>query len=244
MVCGGFMGKVAFVFVGAMGLDRAEVRCHVLRIPEVSLRLRKAQELLDAREGTRFDLFLTMNSEDSVFLRYPRLKSFASAAVQLGLADRVAKNLPLEPIVLVGPAQTDSAVHVLTAQQSFEELVHNSPFMADLKESRRPILHLTSALSSLPLVAGLSPISYDVLQIQEGRWAIRQTGVLNLRDLVGSLVKDLRIQTVVLFGPGGISGLALSEDLPEGTQVFDSIELDPQLTWFWSAVNQISRVGS
>ncbi len=235
------MSKVAFVFVGSVGLDRAEVRGHVLRIPEVSLRMRKAQEILDAQEGARFDLFLTMNSDDATFLRYPRFKSLAAAIVQVGLADRAAKGLELQPSLLIGPDQADSALHVVTASQTFEELVRQSPFATNLNEAQRPVLQLTTALTSVPLVAGLSPISYKSLQLQEGRWITFHTGALVLRDFIQALSDELRLKTIVLFGPGGTSSLNLADGLTERTQVLDSIELDPQLSWFWSAVNLIGQ---
>jgi hypothetical protein len=96
------MTKNAVVFSGRNGLDFNDLRMGALRIPEVSLRLREAQAILD-QNGIEIDLLNVITSDDEYFFRNIKLKSLMAAVVQVGLFDRYLKATPMviRPCVFV-----------------------------------------------------------------------------------------------------------------------------------------------
>src|SRR3954468_7812438 len=101
----------ALVFNGASNLDFQDIRTNVIRIPEVVVRIREAQKIWDSIATTSLDLANFIASEDAVFLGHIKLKSFATAVVQVGLLDRYLKTHAL-PEYLVGAVNGDSPLMV------------------------------------------------------------------------------------------------------------------------------------
>lgn len=120
------------VFAGRNGLDFLELRLGTVRIPEVSLRIREAQRILDTQEVNRIDLLGAIVADDDSFFRNIKLKSLLSAIVQVGLYDRLLRS-QRAPEVLLGAANGDSALLVCAGQMTFEQMVLQSPALQTLQ---------------------------------------------------------------------------------------------------------------
>ena len=119
------------VFAGRNGLDFIELRLGAVRIPEVSLRIREAQNILDQLEVERVDLLGSTITEDEAFYRNIKIKSLLAAIVQVGLYDRLLKTQRV-PDVLIGNSNGDSALLVCAGQITFENMVKSSAALQTL----------------------------------------------------------------------------------------------------------------
>lgn len=137
-----FSQSTGVVFAGRNGLDFLELRLGTVRIPEVSLRLREAQRILDGLDVERVDLLGSIVSDDESFFRNIKIKSLLAAIVQVGLYDRLLKS-QRSPDVLVGAVNGDSALLVCAGQITFETLILQSPAIQTLK----PRLEVVSQLN-------------------------------------------------------------------------------------------------
>ncbi|MCM2280621.1 MAG: hypothetical protein NDI61_02105 [Bdellovibrionaceae bacterium] len=232
------MSQFAYVFAGRNGLDQVCVRSQVLRIPEVSQRVREAQALLDAQELPRMDLFTLLGSDDETFFRNLQLKSLAAAVVQVGLFDRLKKSPTRRLEILVGPANGDSALATVTGRQSFSDMVLHSAAVETLRAAvvAPERLSLVTPLTAAPLLAGVSLAEYEAIALNSETQAPETilTGQMDVMKLLKELVDMRGVRGFVNIGPNGLVSRE-RWDLEE-IEVIDSIELDPMLNWFWSAV--------
>jgi hypothetical protein len=251
------MGKNAVVFSGGNGLDFSDLRTGVLRIPEVTLRIREAQRILDSieaeSEGTvqRVDLMATIASDDEAFFRNVKLKSLLAAVVQVGLFDRFLKSQK-KPDIMVGNALGDSALKVCSGSLSFRELVQSSLALESLRKASDKVVPLHPqfqvgadaplAAGSVPLLGGLSLTEYVAVRVQprpDGSMASESLplSAMELRRLISTLNQDFDVQRFINIGPAsplrGVDYLSLGTGDIES---LDSIELDPLLSWFWRGV--------
>lgn len=146
------------VFAGRNGLDFLELRLGVVRIPEVSLRIREAQTILDSLDVERVDLMGMIVAEDESFFRNIKMKSLLAAIVQVGLYDRLLKS-QRAPEVLVGNANGDSALLVCAGQVSFEQMVKSSSAFQTLspREDSESASESISGSAPAPAALGLLP---------------------------------------------------------------------------------------
>jgi hypothetical protein len=186
--------KNALVFSGRNGLDFIELRSGVLRIPDITLRIREAQKILDMPivtpegdiEPTRVDLMNVISSDDEMFFRNIQMKSLASAIVQVGLFDRYMKTQK-RPDFMVGNSNGDSAMMVCSGRMSFREMVESSQAYAMLRKqegaektpektadktsdrTNPPVVTLSLvAGAAMPLLSGLNLTEYSALESRFG----------------------------------------------------------------------------
>lgn len=230
------------IFNGPNALDFYDVRLNVIRIPEVVMRLRKAQEIWDSGDYPDFDLTSFMASDDKIFLSNLKSKSLCAAIVQLGLYDRYIKQSK-EPRFLVGNSNGDSAMKVAAGLMTFEELVLSSS--ASKVNRAGMALHLTDA----PLLAGVSLTEYGVLENKyiEGDSSFASFNTLKNMDvtkIVESLIEDHGVKKIVNIGPGGILlQHSIGELSLRDVQILESVDLDPLLSWFWPSLKDNQLVG-
>ncbi len=127
-----FSQSTGVVFAGRNGLDFLELRLGTVRIPEVSLRLREAQRILDGLDVERIDLLGAIVTDDESFFRNIKISSLLAAIVQVGLYDRLLKS-QRAPEVLIGSSNGDSALLVCAGQTTFESMVLESSAIHTLK---------------------------------------------------------------------------------------------------------------
>lgn len=227
--------REALVFNGASNLDFQEIRSNVVRIPEVVRRIREAQDLWDKRGPTPLDLATFLCSEDSVFLNNIRLKSFATAVVQVGLLDRFLRSHPL-PDYLVGASNGDSPLKVAAGFITFEEMVLSSPALTNL--SARSVKGVGSGLE-MPVLTGIQLVEYAIYQRTAEGVQVVPVDSKDMEKMVVELVERLDIERLVMVGPGhAIFGRKMRELTDRDVQVLESIDLDPMLAWFWSELKE------
>lgn len=239
------MGKVALVFAGRNGLDQFDLRISVMRIPEVSLRVREAQAILDGLEIPKIDLFNVILSSDEYFFKNLRLKSLLAAVVQVGLFDRYLKSQK-RPEILVGNSNGDSAMAVAAGKMTFREMIENSQALATLRASD---VVIPMVVHANPLLSGLSLTEYQAMeyrpvnQSEEAPSADSEMGAcgyqfmaagsMDLKSLVVSLHQEQSVACFVNVGPS--SALSAADYLLLGNgeiESLESFELDPMLGWF------------
>ena len=160
--------------------------------------------------------------------------------MQLGLLDRYTR-LFRQPEILVGNVKNDSAILVATGQMDFHELICQS------RASRllRPMAPLQTADDlvlngqSLPLFQAYQYLHGD----STPKYQALDSGHVHLQKVIQNLIEQNEIKKVVHVGPGSISkSLVLPEIETRDIQVFESIDIDPMLGWFWSELRRSEKV--
>lgn len=235
------MAKNAVVFSGRNGLDFYELRTGVLRIPDVTIRIREAQKIIDAGDSPKTDLLATISSDDEHFFRNIKMKSLASAIVQVGLFDRMMRT-QRRPDYMVGNSNGDSAMHVCAGKISFQEMVEKSQALEASRAISQEGVVIPMALGATPLLSGLSLTEYSALHLQnraEGgqEYVPVSQNSMELRKIIASLHQDQGTDRFISIGPA--SALRGSDYRAIGSgdvESLDSIDLDPMLGWFWRNV--------
>lgn len=230
----------AVVFNGLNALDFHDVRYNVIRIPEVSVRIREAQAIWDRSDATGFNLFNFFTAEDNVYLGNIKLKSLAAAVVQVGLYDRYLRLFRL-PQFLVGNSNGDSPLLVAAGKITFNELVEESLALRALK----PVAPL--AMPGSPLLAGIALTEFSVYQL-EGGGALEilpefDSDKRDINKVVRRMIDEQEVRQFVNIGPGNLLLAELHHELAlSDVQILESIDLDPMLSWFWPSMKRSSEL--
>lgn len=238
------MAKNAVVFSGRNGLDFIELRGGALRIPEVSLRVREAQAILDKMDVPSVDLLGTIGAEDELFFRNIQLKSLCAAIVQVGLFDRYLKTQK-RPDYMVGNSNGDSAMLVCSGRQTFQQMVESSQALATIRTLEVVVPMVAQAM---PLLSGLSLTEYNAL---EGKPATAPAGgieyspipgsSMELKKLIGSLYQEQGVTRFISIGPASALRGSDYRIVGDGEiESVDSIDLDPMLGWYWRNVRPVA----
>lgn len=229
------------VFSGRNGLDFNELRTSILRIPEVTIRIRQAQAILDTLDLPKVDFFNVISADDDHFFRNIKLKSLAAAVVQIGLFDRYVKN-QRRPDFMVGNSNGDSAMLVCAGLQTFEDMVRGSQAVDTLKPQNVIPMSPSEGLVLVapPLLAGLSLTEFRALEATQTEtglsYQVTGDGAMDIKKIVGALHTERGVERFINIGPAaairGSEYKAISEDI----ESLDSIDLDPMLGWFWRGV--------
>jgi len=215
----------ALIFNGSSALEFQDIRSNVIRIPEVIHSIREAQSIWDALNPSPFDLGNFITSEDSVFLSQIKLKNFATAVVQVGLLRRYLRQNEL-PEFIIGTVSGDSPLRVALRQISFVEMVAESEAM--------PKERLSIVSSEAPMLAGVRLEEYVVYQkTADDRYKQVTFETRDVKKMVESLISSQDVSKLIFVGPG-----AWNTKLPAAAEIVESIELDPQLSWFWAAMKE------
>lgn len=218
------------VFAGRNGLDFLELRLGAVRIPEVSLRIRDAQKILDALDVERVDLLGSTITEDESFFRNIKIKSLLAAIVQVGLYERLLKS-QRAPEILIGNSNGDSPLLVCAGQMTFEDMVKNSAALQTLQPLparetadgapaptsllaavplgllpgiQAPLATLSQqAMPTLPSLSGLSLTEFRAfLRNEDGSMSEVGQPVMDLKKLLTEVVEHQTISRFINVGPG------------------------------------------
>lgn len=227
----------ALIFNGASNLDFQEIRQNVIRIPEVVQRIREAQKIWDSASPAPLDLANFIGSEDEVFLSHIKLKSFATAVVQVGLLDRYLKTHSM-PEYAVGAINGDSPMKVAIGLLTFQDLVSQSSALISSRP-RIPTAVAPNALD-LPILAGVQLVEYAVFKRGvEGTFERLANDTREVERMVVDLVDNQEVNKLIMVGPGSsVSGKKILDLTARDIQVLESIDLDPMLSWFWSNLKE------
>ncbi len=231
--------KDVIVFNGAHSLDFQDIRTHVIRIPEVSRRLREAQRIWDCATPEVFDFLNFLTSDDSVFMGNIRLKTLVASVVQIGLLDRYLKLNPM-PEFFVGTASGDSALRYANGELSFEDLIEKSEAIHGKKAQTLSILG-----DGIPILAGMSLTEYSAFKKEADSYVSAMACEMDFMKLAKDLVEDLGVERFINIGPGNVLINRKNMDpVLEEAQVLESIDLDPMLSWFWSSLSELKATAS
>lgn len=233
----------ALVFSGRNGLDFIDLRTSVLRIPEVTIRIRQAQDVLDTLDLPKVDLFNVIASDDEAFFRNIKLKSLAAAVVQIGLFDRYVKN-QRRPDFMVGNSNGDSAMLVCAGLMTFEDMVRNSQAVDTLKPQNVIPLGAPApvemVVQAAPLLAGLSLTEFRALEAVQTETGLKYVttgeGAMDIKKIASNLHAERSVERFINIGPASAVRTSEYKAISEDIEAIDSIELDPMLGWFWSSV--------
>ena len=224
------MGKLAVVFAGGNSLDRLTVRLNVVRIPVVSIRLREAQSVIEAKGISGFDLTAHMTSDDSVFLRNPKLKALCASIVQVGLFDRVKKSGTAVDL-FVGVKAQDSAMKVASGKVDLKTLVSESAAF-QVEEN-------TVAVISAPLLSSVAATQMEVVAADGSEIAF---GTTSAKEVLMALASQKGVTNFLNIGPVPLISMSEQEAILGADAVEESIERDPLLSWFWSDLGKVVAV--
>jgi len=227
----------ALVFNGASNLDFHEIRSNVVRIPEVVSRIREAQVIWDSVSPHALDLANFISSEDQTFLGNIRLKSFATAVVQVGLMDRFLRRHKM-PDMVVGAINGDSAMKVAMGQLTFFDLIADSPAC-----ERPPVttqLKVVPERIDLPVLSGVELVEYAMFQKNEdGQYERLPSEARDLEKMLGELIESQNVHQLIMVGPGNsVCARRMMDLTARDVQILESIDLDPMLSWFWSNLRE------
>ncbi len=226
------MQSICLLFAGQRGLDDVQFRQSVLRIPEVSRRLKQAQEILDQAIDSNIyvDLISYINSPDSDFDNISNLKSLVASCVQVGLFDRFIKYRS-RPEFLIGRNNGLSALKVCAQMQTFEEFVVTSPFCQENTLMGRFANQKNSKLFGTELE------EYGVLQWNhDGYYEVIESKQKNAPGILEDLSKKHLLTQCIHVGPTYDFWLDEFEKKSMMTLAsMSSIDLDPILNSFWKS---------
>lgn len=225
----------ALVFNGASCLDLHDVRANVIRIPEVVSRIRETQAIWDAVASEPLDLANFIAGEDEVFLRNIKLKSFATALVQVGLLDRYLRQHEL-PEFVIGAINGDSPLKVALKKNTFFDMVTESPATGSVPE---PQLRAVRS-DDLPVLSGVQIVEYAVFQRgSNGDYERLVTSSRDVQQMLMELFEHCEVSKLTVIGPGtSVLGNRTADWTARDVQVLESIDLDPMLSWFWTRMRE------
>lgn len=227
----------AVVFNGIQTLDFHEVRWNVVRIPEVSVRIAEAQEIWDREDRSSFNFYNFLVSEDEVFQGNIKLKSLATAIVQVGLYDRYLRSFK-RPKYLIGANNGDSPLAVAAGQKTLEELVVNSRAC----EMERPSSILQ--LAETPFLSGMSLADYSLYAYSDEKGGFEPVieNDKSFDAVAREAIDEQNVKKFINIGPGNLLISRSKEEFSlADIQILESIDIDPMLNWFWREV-QITDV--
>lgn len=209
-------------------LDRIQLREAVLRIPEVSLRIKEIQRWIDKNTTCSLDLFTSMHNDDMTYLRSGVVRGLCVTAVQIGLYDRYTRRSG-SPKFVIGIRGTLQFLRYIAGNITLDDLL--IPLFATLSS-----LKVESSASAM--FAPQTRAAYDIVKLknesQQSEFSFIDTSVQTSEELITYLVDENDIGRLVNIGPGEkmVSPHTI-DPCYERVQVLESIETDPQLSWFW-----------
>lgn len=223
------MQQVCLLFAGRRGLDDFSTRHSVLRIPEVSRKLKSTQVILDELLGENgsYDLLSHTMAADDEFSSQPHLRSLIAATVQVGLFDRFVK-FHNRPQYLIGHLGGASALKACSQQISLEECISQS----ELVKGK------TAPQEEATLLTGVSLEEYGaaVWNSELGQYEFCDTQSKDAIKIIETLNGENQINQCIHVGPCYDFHLADFErkglyNVPS----LSSIDMDPILNSFWKS---------
>lgn len=229
----------AVLFKGDNSLDFAEVRSQVLRVPEVMGRLQEAQGIWDKAGLEPVNFYATMTAENEGFFASSCLKSLCLAIVQVGLYDRYLKKNQ-QPEFVVGNVRNDSSALVAAGIKSFRQLILGSIAAgaeAEVEDSK------PKEVDGLPTLRGQSLPIFKVYRKLEIGYVEEPIESMHVPKVIVRLAEEQSLKKLVSIGPGSVE-MQLEERIGilEDVQFFESIDMDPMLSWFWQNVDRLNAI--
>ncbi len=245
------MTGVIFAFRNV--LFEQSYRSAVLRIPEVTTKLREAQEFVDSIfKEQSLDLVSFVASEDEYFFNYSRYRDLTITLVQVGLFERYLKTSGY-PQFLIGGQSMLSPIHLISGDYDLEKTVK----IAYSSEYNNNEVVFLSQDREEQLVSGRSRfLSYEAFYVKKEisvgknlkntKYTFNDIGIceMKLDSVFRRLLEEQGLNQYVLIGPGATDlNYQWRQDLIfSDIEVIDSIDVDPMLGWFWTFIKEMSEM--
>lgn len=218
---------VTAIVVGDLSvLDRYQVREAIVRIPEVGARLREVQYLLDQWTGHRVDVFTSLQQDDIGFSRSGSVRAAIVAAVQKGLFDRHLRKFG-NAKYLIGPKGTIQLLRCLNGEISLSELLQRR-FVEDIPVQINPLMFASNTQGN-----------FDVIDLQTRE--VVDMPATTAEGIMELLVEEHQVGRIVNLGPGySLVRPQMVDPCHERLQLTETIEMDPQLSWFWTPQRRLT----
>jgi hypothetical protein len=224
----GSMGmETAVLFGDPQVFDQLEIRQSLIRIPEVSLKIREAQSFLDTEDGGSVDLFQLFHISEEDFKVKRQVRTFLLELVQIALFERF-KTRHGYPRLLVVPKEHNLVLKVIIQQIGMEEYLDKRLRLFKLQV---PVVERFQTAETAQFYLVVEALN------QNGKVNFEQAQVEaeSLTQLIEDLSEKYDTERLVHVGPGR-AGLKIfwKEAFLRRFQFLDSIEVDPMLNWFWT----------
>lgn len=228
--------NTAVIFQGVNALDFEELRSNSLRIPEVLTRVKMAQKIWGDAGLSSFDFVNFIGSSNDTFFANVKLKSLASAIVQIGLYERYLKSNP-EPKFLIGPKSGDSAMLYIAGKVTFPELILSSKAALSCGQGFK----MTPDKSRLASSVGVSQIGLYALNTEATEIILKDDSksAVGIENHIRHLVDEESVKKFINIGPGTNGDQYRSKFEMEELSFMESVDCDPMLNWFWKSLNPL-----
>lgn len=228
------MYAVCLLFSGRRGLNSQHVRNSILRIPEVSRKIKQAQVILDSTltSNESIDLFAYLQATNEEFEANQNLKSLTVACVQVGLYDRYVRYRN-RPQFLIGRTNGSSAMLVCAEKQSFNDLIVESDFV----QERLSFRHLHNMENTETQLKGLRLEEYGAYQwSQEALYNEKTFDSKDMIKILSELSNENLVDQCINVGPQCEQQQNEFEERGlNNLSSMSSIDLDPILSSFWKS---------
>ncbi len=221
--------KALLLFSPASVLDEERVRRAALRVPEVTIPLKAAQKFLDRFSPLELDLINLAGGSSEEFQAQTLARPLVLALMQWGLYQRLMSRTSHRFDWLVGETGDQSVMNLVLERVTLSEFLWQSPALESTETQvglPKPSVSASKfQIFSLQIDPGESePVFRELGDPSADRWS-----------LVESCISRLGAERVVTVGPATdfSEGLLKQRRLMEFDLV-ESVELDPQLHWFWA----------
>ncbi|MCB0392554.1 MAG: hypothetical protein KDD58_14795 [Bdellovibrionales bacterium] len=228
--------KEVIIFNDHSSLNFHEIRDNIIRIPEVSMRIREAQSVWDALGESDFSFYNFLMAEDQTFLSNIKTKNLVSSIVQIGLYDRYVRQFG-RPEYVIGTTNGDSPLHVCLGLTHFEDMILDS-------QVARPVIPIPILNNNQTFLTGVSLAETGVFKhnSETGKYVRIEEEKNDISKIISYLIEDCQVKKLVNIGPGSSSLEPLQPDLLlKDIQIVESIDTDPMLSWFWTEMRKVTE---
>ena len=225
----------AILFGGASSIDNELVRRSVIRIPEVSLRLRQAQEILDEclrARGESIDILNILSADDESFKNHLDYRGLLAFVIQVGLYDRYLR-LAEESRFFISESNGQMAAEVCARSKTLAEVIEGL-LQKEMDQPRNE--------NAVPqLTKGVTNKGYAFYEMNEEDDTFQSTNleIYDLGEALEIVNERYGIEELVIIGPGDTITEPISQHMVrDRMRMSESIELDPLLSWFWSDIRR------
>jgi hypothetical protein len=230
----------AILFSGVAMLDQRDTRQSLIRIPEVIQKIKQAQTVIDQLTNFSFDLHNCMHDDNQFLTSNPKIRRVLVNVVQLALYERHIKSYH-KPHFFVGSLFNLSAIEHCLGFSYFDEFIR-SVWFQDLEgsENEEVVFETQSKYQDIQKVHQLynKKNNYYIYEFQQMDDTITEAKKMDEADscekILSKLISKYEVKQVVNLAPSDMMLSPIANPfLLEDIQLFNTIEIDPMLSWFY-----------
>ena len=230
----------AILFSGVATLDHREIRQSLIRIPEVIQKIKQAQSVIDQITNYSFDLHNCMLDDNQFLNSHPKIRRVLVNVVQLALYERHIKS-HAKPHFFVGSLCNLSAIEHCLGFSYFDEYVRSVWFQdLDQSENGEEAFETESKYQDIQKVHMIYNRKnfyyiYEFLPMGEGVTEAKKIDEADsCEKIISKLIQKFEVKQIVNLAPADMLLSPMQNPfLLEDIQLFNTIEIDPMLSWFY-----------